>query len=165
MFVGSEIKMREHLSFIQLTKRLLRISLKTKTEEREEPSMRRRERITKTQSLPVCRDSESFRLRRQDSKQKHHSQKVNDERLNCPLERKQKKSFSRRRFSLKSLSGRGQLNESCPDLEGTINNPVARVEQNPRPEVDQVDSIDLNTARMFSDLSRDEVDFIEINFY
>jgi len=57
------------------------------------------------------------------------------------------------------------LNESCPDLARTINNPVARVEQNPRPEMDQVDSIDLNTARMFSDLSRDEVDFIEINFY
>ena len=140
--------------------------MKANTE--EEPPARRRDRVTKTQSLPDCQGySESLSQIKHDNKKKYHSQKVkrhkiNEERLNCSLDGKQKKSFRRRRFSLKSVGGRRHLNESCPDLE----NSDARIEESPtyNPEMNQVDSIDLNTLLLFRDLSIDEVDFIEINF-
>merc|ERR1712051_781654 len=146
--------MKENIKFLQLTKKLLRLRIKSKTEEEEEEKcegvVRRATRVTKTKSLP--RRSDSEHQIKHFTKHKYHSQKVKSPNTdqdisNSTLERKPKKQkFSKRRFSLKE---RRRFNESCPDLK-IFDDLTGQVgfRQISSP-VDDADAVDVNTLQLF----------------
>ena len=149
-----------------MTKKLFRIRIKPKPgEEPGEDSVveRERDRVTKTTSLPPCRDSTIYSYSvphkpfKPFKKRKYHSQKGKspsfDEFQLENFNSKPKKKLTRRKLSLRSV-GTGRLNKSCPDFYSDYNNDG----------VDRVDAVDVNTFHLFRDISVAEVEFVEINF-
>ena len=161
--------MKEHVSFLHLTMTFLRIRKKSKREEqRDGESDRQKVRVTKTLSLPARDIQHDQGQSRKFKKQKYHSQKIrstniNKDMVDSSLERKQYKQFSKRRFSLKNASEKRKLNESCPDLNKTIDDLEAPETESSisSPVCDKVDSVDPNTLHMFRDLSLCEVESLK----
>ena len=159
--------MKGKISFLQMmTKKLFRIRIKPKPgEEQGEDSVvqRERDRVAKTTSLPPCRDSTVYSVPLKPfKKRKYHSQKDKTRSFNefqlDNFNSKPKKKLTRRKLSLRNVGGR-RLNESCPDFKSDF-----YLNFKYDDGVDRVDAVDVNTFRLFRDISVAEVEFIEINF-
>merc|ERR1711953_913879 len=157
--------MKRKISFIQmLTRKLFRIRIKPKPrEETGEDSVIPRQsdhdRVTKTISLPPCRDSTVSPVPHKPfKKRKYHSQKDkthNFEEFQLGnINSKPKKKLSRRKLSLRNVGAR-RLNESCPDLKSEF---YSNFNNN---GVDRVDAVDVNSLQLFRDISVAELEFIE----
>jgi len=159
--------MKGKIAFIQMmTKKLFRIRIKPKPgEESGEDSVIQsdHDRVTKTTSLPPCRDSTIYTVipHQPFKKRKYNSQKVKtpsfDEFQLENFNSRPKKKLARRKLSLKNLGAR-RLNESCPDFKSDFYFNFTN------DGVDRVDAVDVNTLQLFRDISVAEVEFIEINF-